>query len=57
MLTTIVKNGKNWADIKIGDFEEAARFGNAVASICVESRGAISAMPYQDAVRNRMKVF
>lgn len=57
VLTTIIKKGKDLADIRIGDFEEAALFGNAVASICVESRGAIPAMPYEDAVRNRMKVY
>jgi fructokinase len=33
---------------------EYARFGNAVASLCVEKSGAIPAMPAMDAVLARM---
>ena len=34
---------------------EYAKFGNAVASLCVENRGAIPAMPKLEDVLNRMK--
>lgn len=37
------------------DLEEYARFGNAVASLCVEKKGAIPAMPGMAQVEERMK--
>lgn len=36
---------------ELGDF---ARFGNAVASLCVEKKGAINAMPELEQVNNRL---
>ena len=36
------------------DLKEFARFGNAVASLCVEKKGAIPAMPELAQVEERM---
>ena len=38
------------ADVTFDDAAKFARFGNAVASLCVRTRGAIPAMPARDAV-------
>nr|WP_288631303.1 hypothetical protein [uncultured Blautia sp.] len=36
------------------DLKEFARFGNAVASLCVEKKGAIPAMPEPAQVERRI---
>jgi sugar/nucleoside kinase (ribokinase family) len=38
------------ADITFEEASQFALFGNAVASLCVRTRGAIPAMPERDAV-------
>ena len=40
--------------ITLEDAVEFARFGNAVASLCVEKRGAIPAMPTMEEVEERL---
>ena len=38
----------------MNELEDFARFGNAVASLCVEKKGAIPAMPALDEVEKRL---
>ena len=42
-------------ELTIKELAEYARFGNAVASLCVEKRGAIPAMPKLPQVEERME--
>lgn len=49
-LTAYCESGKAAADITFEDACGFALFGNAVASLCVRTRGAIPAMPERDAV-------
>lgn len=45
---------KRSTELTIKELEEYARFGNAVASLCVEKKGAIPAMPGMAQVEERM---
>lgn len=45
---------KQPAELTIKELEEYARFGNAAASLCVEKKGAIPAMPGMAHVEERM---
>lgn len=47
--------GKQPDDLNLEELAECARFGNAVASLCVEKKGAIPAMPYPEQVRQRLE--
>ncbi len=47
--------GKTPEKITLDEAAELARFGNAVASLCVEKYGAIPAMPSMDEVIKRLK--
>lgn len=49
-LCAFCESGKAPADVTFSDASAFARFGNAVASLCVRTRGAIPAMPSRDAV-------
>ncbi len=49
-LTAFCESEKKPADLTIDDAAAFALFGNAVASLCVRTRGAIPAMPERDAV-------
>lgn len=44
-VSQFLKSGKKIEEMSIDDAVEYARFGNAVASLCVEKRGGIPAMP------------
>ncbi|WP_317855737.1 carbohydrate kinase [Chakrabartyella piscis] len=44
-VSEFLKSGKKPEEITIADGVEFARFGNAVASLCVEKRGGIPSMP------------
>jgi fructokinase len=46
--------GRTLKNVTADDAADCARFGNATASLCVEHRGGIPAMPNLDAVLNRM---
>lgn len=48
-------SGKRPEKISIEEAEEFARFGNAVASLCVEKRGGIPAIPTMEQVLVRLK--
>lgn len=49
------KKRKHLEELQLVELEEYARFGNAVASLCVEGKGAIPAMPYTEAVEARLR--
>lgn len=49
------QSGKCPEELSLSELEEYARFGNAVASLCVEGKGAIPAMPYPEAVAERLQ--
>ena len=49
-LCAFCESGKKPADVTIADAAAFARFGNAVASLCVCTRGAIPAMPARPVV-------
>lgn len=54
-LTRISESGKPLDQITFQDFQLFARFGNATASLCVEKRGAMPAMPCREEVLRRMQ--
>lgn len=49
-LCAYCESGKKPTDVTFEDAAKFARFGNAVASLCVRTRGAIPAMPSREAV-------
>ena len=49
-LCAFCESGKKPEELTIDDVAAFARFGNAVASLCVRKRGAIPAMPAREAV-------
>lgn len=53
-LHKLTKSGKNPDELSLSDLTDFAKFGNAVASLCVEKNGAIPAMPCLDDVLKRM---
>lgn len=55
VLYRINQAGKRPEEFGIEELAEYARFGNAVASLCVEGKGAIPAMPTLDAVHERLE--
>ena len=53
-LYQICQSGKRPEELSLQEACEAARFANAVASLCVERRGAIPAMPFMEEVLKRL---
>lgn len=53
-LHKIASNQKSFKELDITEIYEYARFANSAASICVESRGAIKAMPKLQSVFSRL---
>ena len=53
-LYQINQTGKRPEDLSLNELEDFARFGNAVASLCVEKKGAIPAMPDLNEVEKRL---
>lgn len=53
-LYQLVKSGKQPAEVTLEEAKSFARFGNAVASLCVEKRGGIPAMPAMEQVEARL---
>lgn len=49
-VAAFLESGLAPSEVGIGEAAEFARFGNAVASLCVRRRGAIPAMPARDEV-------
>ena len=54
-LYRISNAGKKPEDFSLDELEEFTRFGNAVASLCVEQKGAIPSMPYPEQVQKRLE--
>lgn len=54
-LYKVSNSGKLLVELSLDELEEYARFGNAVASLCVEGKGAILAMPNLQQVEERLR--
>ena len=54
-LYCISKADKSLEQFTMDELKEYVRFGNAVASLCVEKKGAIPAMPTLAEVKERME--
>lgn len=54
-LKCLLESGKRPKDVCLQEAAEFARYGNAVASLCVEKRGAIPAMPSVEEVEARLQ--
>lgn len=54
VLTRLAESGKKPGALTLDELAYFARFGNAAASLCVEKRGAIPAMPSRAAVEARL---
>ena len=53
-LYKLIESGKKTTDVTLEEAAEFARFGNAVASLCVEKRGGIPAIPQLKDVLERL---
>ena len=53
-LHKLLESNKTLEEITLEEAAEFTRFGNAVASLCVEKRGAIPAMPTLEEVKERL---
>ena len=53
-LYQLAKSGKRPEEVTLEEAKTFARFGNAVASLCVEKRGGIPAMPTMEQVAERL---
>ena len=53
-LYQIIVSGKRLEELTKDELVKFARFGNAVASLCVEKKGAIPAMPTLEQVKKRL---
>lgn len=53
-LYCLVKSRKKPAEVTLDEAVEFARFANALASLCVEKRGGIPAMPQLDSINKRL---
>jgi len=53
-LKCLLESGKKPVDISLDKAAEFAKYGNAVASLCVEKRGAIPAMPSVQEIEERL---
>ena len=54
-LYQLAKSGKRPEEVTLEEAKTFARFGNAVASLCVEKRGGIPAMPTMEQVTERLE--
>lgn len=54
VLYRLSRSGKRPEDLTLDELAEYAEFGNAVASICVEGKGAMPAMPHLHEVEERL---
>lgn len=53
-LNQLAESGKHPKDVTLEEAKGFARFANAAASLCVEKRGAIPAMPALEMIKERM---
>lgn len=54
-LYRFLSSGKALKDVTLDDAADFARFGNATASLCVERRGGIPAMPKRAEIQSRLE--
>jgi fructokinase len=54
VVSQFLGSGKTLGELTLDDVAGFARFANAAASLCVESRGGIPSMPYPDQVYRRL---
>ena len=54
-LKCLLESGKRPEELTLDEVAAFAKYGNAVASLCVEKRGAIPAMPVVEEVEERLK--
>ena len=54
-LKCLLEAGKRPCEISLEEAADFARYGNAVASLCVEKRGAIPAMPTVEEIEKRIR--
>ena len=54
-LNCLLESGKRPDELTLDEVATFAKYGNAVASLCVEKRGAIPAMPTVEEVEERLK--
>jgi fructokinase len=54
-LTCVSESGKKLPELTFEDYQAYTRFGNAAASLCVQKRGAMPAMPLREDVLRRME--
>ena len=54
-LKCLLESGKRPEELTLDEVATFAKYGNAVASLCVEKRGAIPAMPTVEEVEERLK--
>ena len=54
-LYKISRSGKKIDNLTLEELTEYARFGNTVASLCVEKKGAIPAMPELSQVEKKLE--
>jgi len=54
VLSQFLGSGKTLGELTLDDVARFARFANAAASLCVESRGGIPSMPYPDQIYRRL---
>lgn len=55
-LKCLLESGKRPESISLQEAVDFARYGNAVASLCVEKRGAIPAMPAVEEIEERLQM-
>lgn len=55
MQNKICQSDKQLDELTLSKLADYARFGNAVASLCVEKKGAIPAMPKLSQVEERLE--
>lgn len=53
-LNCLLESGKKPSEISLEEAAGFAKYGNAVASLCVEKRGAIPAMPSVEEIKERL---
>ena len=55
-LKCLLESGKRPEDVSLEEAAGFAKYGNAVASLCVEKRGAIPAMPSVEEIKERLNL-
>lgn len=55
-LKSLLESEKNPEEVSLQEVADFAKYGNAVASLCVEKRGAIPAMPSVEEIKERLSL-